>query len=172
MHNNHQRGAFAIEMAFVLAFLAMLFLFSTDLSQQLLNRTRLDRVSYSLVNVVKERTRFYAGREPVSQQDFDQLTQIAARLLARESVELSDSFGIALQSLVDGQPVRFSKSYLDALPCLPEQDIQALTELVPENDAGKRYPLYQVTLCLNSQAWFDKAAGDHLLASSSTMVGR
>ncbi|BDY04203.1 tight adherence pilus pseudopilin TadF [Ferrimonas sp. YFM] len=169
---HQQQGAFAIEMAFVLAFLVTLFLFSADLSQQVLNRAKLDRVSYSLVNLVKERQRFYAEREPLSRADFLQIQEIAARLLHKSTAEEQDQFGISVQSLVEGTQVSFSKTFAGDTPCVPDNNISTLSELVPENDAGKRFPLYQVTLCMTSSSWYDKAIGQHLISATSVMPGR
>ncbi|WP_169628182.1 tight adherence pilus pseudopilin TadF [Ferrimonas futtsuensis] len=167
-----QGGAFAIEMAFVLAFLVTLFLFSADLSQQVLNRAKLDRVSYSLVNLVKERQRFYEGRVTLSLEDFKQIRDIAARLLHKSQVEEQDQFGITVQSLVEGSQTSFSKSFAGETSCEPENSIASLSALVPENDEGKRFPLYQVTLCMTSSSWYDRVIGQHLISATSVMPGR
>ncbi|WP_417347719.1 tight adherence pilus pseudopilin TadF [Ferrimonas sp.] len=169
---NRQEGAFAIEMAFVLAFLVTLFLFSADLSQQVLNRAKLDRVSYSLVNLVKERQRFYEGRIALSQADFLQIRDIAARLLNKSQVEDREQFGITVQSLVEGNQTSFSKSFAGDTACEPDNSIASLSALVPENDEGKRFPLYQVTLCMTSSSWYDRAIGQHLISATSVMPGR
>lgn len=167
-----QQGAFAIEMTIVLMGLAALLMFGADLSQQVLSRAKLDRMSYSLVTLVKERQRFYQGREALSQADFNQVDQIAARLLGKQSNEQRGQFGITVQSLIEGRQTSYTRSLGDNTPCQPKHNLTALTELVPTNDEGTGVPLYQVTVCVTSESWFDRTLGDHLISSTSVMPGR
>lgn len=169
VHN--QQGAFAIELAFVLAFMVTLFLFCIDLSTQVLNRAKLDRLSYSLVSLVKERQRFFEERTELSETDFNQLQTIAAQMLSNESGQTVD-FGIQVDSLIEGRSQSFNQPYPGETGCEPETPIAQLSQLVPSKASGDEFPLYQVTLCLGSDAWFDRSRGIALIRSSSVMAGR
>jgi len=161
----NQRGVFAIEMSFVLFFIAALLIFTGDIAFKLFNRIALDRVSYSLVNIVKERSRFYDKRFELNKRDIDDIQMLASRLLGGHR-----SFGLRVQSLNNGVNQTFDGGA--GAGC----NVPALSAaLVPENIAGTAFPLYQVTLCYDIDNWFDKFLGSKTkshLQSTSVIVGR
>ncbi|MCW8327424.1 hypothetical protein MD588_01230 [Photobacterium sp. SDRW27] len=169
---NNQRGVFAIEMAFVMFFLAALLFFTGDIAYKLFNRGNLDRASYSLVNIAKERSRFYGKRLELSQQDVNGLETIAKRLLGDRN-----HFGLRVESLINGKYQEFNNTVDSSTAC---SSIDSLTnqkkeELVPVSLQGKKFPLYQVTLCYSVDNWFDRFMGKNKnsnLHSSSVIVGR
>lgn len=160
---NNERGVFAIEMSFVLFFIAALLMFTADIAFKLFSRVALDRVSYSLVNIVKERSRFYDKRIILNQQDIDDVANLASRILTEKH-----PFGLSVQSLYQGVHQTFDTDTGCNVPALS-------AELVPENIAGTGFPLYQVTLCYEIDNWFDRFSGrttKSRLQSTSVIVGR
>ncbi|WP_260811054.1 tight adherence pilus pseudopilin TadF [Vibrio splendidus] len=166
------KGSFTIELALVLIVLIALFYFMTDLSHKLIIRAQLDRASFSIVNVLKERTRFYDERFNLSQQDLVDMQSISSRLLNTNSSNVA----IQIESL-QGKTIRtvFASPQYGTLGCTT-LGIDQKTLLVPEED-GVIFPLYQVSLCVESDSWFSRVWGDPLsstmvVSSSSVMVGR
>lgn len=173
---NKQQGAFAIEMAFVMFFLAALLFFTGDLAYKLFNRVNLDRASYSLVNVVKERTRFYNKQFELNQKDLNELQTIATRLLNGHN-----QFGLRIESWIDGKIQVFNHTVGSSPTCLDFDSFNQSkrSELVPVHLTGEPFPLYQVTLCYKIDNWFNKfLVGNHknkkqsYLHSTSVLVGR
>lgn len=183
---NKQHGVFAIEMAFVLFFLCALLIFTGDIAYQLLNRVNLDRTSYSLVNILKERTRFFSTqnadgsrtvRYAVTQKDADDMESLAARLLGRPD---TGTFGLRVESLrYNGSTEyydRYTKSMNNTLDCDPDDALTSRRSLVPLSASGKAAPLYQITVCYRIDSWFNRFMGSNnqqaYLHSSSAIVGR
>ncbi len=167
-----QRGIFAIEMSFVLFFIAVLVVFTGDISFKLFNRVALDRASYSLVNILKERTRFYNKRFELNQQDIDDIQMLGSRLLADNR-----AFGLRIESLHKGVFQTFTGNVNQAPVCSNVDSLNQTkrAELVPENSNGKEFPLYQVTLCYLVDSWFEQFFGNAKkshLQSTSVIVGR
>ncbi|MCV6037804.1 hypothetical protein OFP00_32490, partial [Escherichia coli] len=78
---SRQKGSFAIELFFVLIAIVTIFYFMTDLSDKLMTRAKLDRSSFALVNILKERTRYYDERVNLNAIDTSHMQILAARLL-------------------------------------------------------------------------------------------
>jgi len=169
---NKQQGVFAIEMSFVLFFIAALLVFTGDIAFKLFNRVELDRTSYSLVNIVKERTRFYNKRFELNQQDMDDIQQLASRLLTGNR-----PYGLRVESLNKGVLQTFNRTVAQGPTCHSVDSLKqaSRSQLVPKNLAGKLFPLYQVTLCYEVDSWFEQFLGDKKqthLQSTSVIVGR
>ncbi|PSW07400.1 tight adherence pilus pseudopilin TadF [Photobacterium lipolyticum] len=169
---NKQRGVFAIEMSFVMFFLAALLFFTGDIAYKLFNRGNLDRASYSLVNIVKERSRFYDKRFELNQQDLSDMQKLASELLNDHK-----QFGLRVESLVKGSYQEFNNTVDASTACstLDSLNNPKRKELVPVSLKGKEFPLYQVTLCYRVDNWFDRFMGKNktsYLHSSSVIAGR
>jgi tight adherence protein F len=172
-----QKGAFAIELGFVLIGLCAIYLFATDLSHKLLVRAKLDRSSFALVNVIKERSRYFdadiAGRTNLhlSQQDLVDLTAVASRML-NSSVE---DVALQIESYVIGESAVTHRSpNFSSLGCETDS-LSSYQSLVPVEN-GLSYPIYRITLCEKHHSWFEAFSSnqdaDMLLISSSIMPGR
>ncbi len=169
---NKQKGVFAIEMSFVMFFLAALLFFTGDIAYKLFNRVNLDRVSYSLVNIVKERTRFYHKRFELNQKDLSDIQKLASELLNDHN-----QFGLRVESLINGKIQIFNNTADNSSACLGFDSLnnRKRSELVPVNLKSKPFPLYQVTLCYEVDNWFDRFMGKNktsYLHSSSVIAGR
>ncbi|MGF1686543.1 membrane associated secretion system protein [Photobacterium japonica] len=177
---SRQRGAFAIELVFVLFALCAIFLFTTDLTHKLLLRSQLDRTSFALVNILKERIRYYSvvedgeriARYTLNQADSRDMQILAARMLNVPH----DDVAIKLEALINNVPQpAFTSAQFDQWHCQPTTPISRLTDLSPV-DGGKIFPLYQVTLCSQAESWFLPFLGERdasaTITSSSVIAGR
>ena len=141
---------------------------------------KLDTASYSLVNVLKERSRFYAKSPTISDEDVTKLQKMAAKLLFNdpESKEVRISVE-QLRHESDGS-VNVSRKG-DINSCQAATALRA--ELSPYSQAleavdRKQLFVYQVTLCMNITSPFryfllhkDNRV-EHGIRSSSVGVGR
>ena len=161
---NKQKGSFVIELAFVLMFLCLLTLFTADIAMQLFTRAKLDRVSYSLVNVLKERTRFYNGNNILTQDDYDQLDIIAKKLLP------DTNYNVLINSTV---PTEAITPTVKPVKCSPIIINPALIPISSLTDV--KFPVYQVTVCSAFNSWFGKfthGKNTFVIQSTSVMPGR
>ncbi|MBY3787053.1 hypothetical protein HPQ32_01135 [Photobacterium carnosum] len=162
---NKQKGSFVIELAFVLMFLCLLTLFTADIAMQLFTRAKLDRVSYSLVNVLKERTRFYDGNNTLTQHDYEQLYTIAGKLLP------DTNYGVLIKSTVSKKDINTPS--MASVKCSP---VVINPALIPISSlTGVKFPVYQVTVCASFNSWFGKfthGKNTFVIQSTSVMPGR
>lgn len=169
---SRQKGAFAIELFFVLIAIVTIFYFMTDLSDKLMTRAKLDRSSFALVNILKERTRYYDERVNLNAIDTSHMQILAARLLGTSP----DSIAIKIEALHNKTVwEQFVSTEYENLGC----NAVALNEkadLVPVENSVV-FPLYQVTLCQKETSWFATLWGNSggstmTISSSSVVVGR
>ncbi|MFS1412602.1 membrane associated secretion system protein [Vibrio sp. 10N.286.49.C2] len=167
-----QQGAFAIELMIVLLIFAGIYLFMTDISHKLLVRAQLDRTSFALVNILKERTRFYGGVSSLSDSDQTDMRQLAYRMLDKDETNLA----IKIEALHNKSTVDvFTSAPFEAMGC-QAVDISEKGALAPIED-GTIYSLYQVSLCDQKESWFANFWGDSgtptfTITSSSVVAGR
>ncbi|MGF1747820.1 MULTISPECIES: tight adherence pilus pseudopilin TadF [Vibrio] len=167
-----QKGAFAIELTMVLIVFLGIYLFMTDISHKLLVRSQLDRVSFALVNILKERTRFYGGVATLNDSDRDDMQALAYRMLGKEESDLA----IKIEALHNKTSVDvYTSAPYEALGC-QATDISEKGALAPVEE-GTIYSLYQVTLCDQADSWFANFWGNSgtptfTITSSSVVAGR
>nr|WP_301333986.1 tight adherence pilus pseudopilin TadF [Vibrio agarivorans] len=169
-----ERGAFTVELALVLIVMIVIFYFMTDVSHKLLVRAKLDRASFALVNVLKERTRYFDESFTLTANDESEMRLIASRLLDADV----DGVAIRVEALHNGTSADtnlFESEEFNNLGCNVPL-LSTKENLVPVEN-GVPFSLYQVTLCENSSSWFARLLGianlsEMTIASSSVMVGR
>ncbi|ABU74080.1 tight adherence pilus pseudopilin TadF [Vibrio campbellii] len=174
----YQKGSFMIELVFVLTALWGVYLFGADLSHQLFVRAKLDRSSFALVNVIKERTRYFeadvlAGKNlSVTNTDLLDLAEVAGRMLDMPPEDVA----IKIESLTNKANVAaFTSSKFNKLGCETDS-ILAHADLAPV-EKGIVYPLYRVSVCEEQSSWFkpffNGGTGTTVkIGSSSIMPGR
>lgn len=161
---NKQKGSFVIELAFVLMFLCLLTLFTADIAMQLFTRAKLDRVSYSLVNVLKERTRFYEGNNTLTQSNYNHIYSIAGKLLP------DTNYNVLINSTA---PIMTITPNVKSVACSPVAIDPALIPI--SSLTGVKFPVYQVTVCASFNSWFGKfthGKNTFVIQSTSVMPGR
>ncbi|WP_418641440.1 tight adherence pilus pseudopilin TadF [Vibrio chaetopteri] len=174
---SNQRGVFAIELAFIIFTLCAIFMFATDLSHKLLVRAKLDRTSFALVNILKERYRYFDGditnkvNIEVTETELDEMRQVAARLLGTNE----DQVAIQIESLIDAQfETQLASNRFKSLGC-SSGSIVSEQHLVPQ-EGSVQFPLYRVTICEQHDSWFDPFVDGDIenvtIHSSSVMPGR
>lgn len=169
-----------IELCFVLSMLSLFLMFISDTAMQLLTRGELDRISYSLVSVVKERSRFFVDDEnhpvwPVSKQEADDLREILARRTTSGFVVIVESaYEDALGDTISNS-FTSSGNGGQALAAACGQGTELaqsplFTQLA--NDSGVKLATYRVTVCQQSPNYFNPTGQPRVIQSSAVMVGR
>lgn len=175
---SRQQGTFTIELLFVLIALWGIYLFAADLSNQLLTRAKLDRSSFALVNIIKERSRYFDGdvlagqNVSVTRKELRDMVKVASRMLNTPV----NNVAIKIESLTNNNNVaEFSSSKFRSLNCQTDSIIDH-ADLAPV-DKGIVYPLYRVSLCEEESSWFQPFFNSGTsttvkITSSSIMPGR
>jgi len=150
----------------VVMFVFIFFLADLILRQATIGK--LDRVSYSVAGVLRERIQLYNARERLSQNDVDQALLLAKRILTdmNGSADMS-SMGIRVEEMHFTVPsnlsdnrkeVSFYKSWGSgsSASCSAPQPLRDMQQLTPKGSYGRWVPLYQVTVCLPTTSWFTR----------------
>ena len=173
------KGSVTIEFFFATMFMLIIFAFMVELVLLRSTMGKLDRTSYSLVNILRERTQFYNGDTNITERDAEQFRILAARLLDRKSGEVKvrlerwgeETNGVSVRGDQDCQPIT-------ALEKMSSLSPRSETIMNASNTEKRRVPLYQVTLCVeNSSLFADMVLGkehkiDKFVRSSSMAVSR
>jgi tight adherence protein F len=167
-----QQGVFTIEAAFVIGLLVFMMLFLADIAIQLLSQTQAQRISYSLTTALKERSRFFEGRQAITQQDFEVINELASDLLSLQAPSKRDGYGLFMESLTDTGVQSFSKSFDSGSNCNPDTSIGNMSHLIPVRQDGARFPIYQVTICIKVDGLLNAVPGLRHISSSSLLPGR
>lgn len=142
--------------------------FMADLVLRQATLGKLDRVSYSVAGVLRERIQLYDAREELNQQDVDQSLALAKRVLKdmNSTADLS-AMGIAVEEIHFEDPrdlsdtsktVKMSHTWHSgaAQGCQAPQPLNNLQQLSPRGSYGRWVPLYQVTLCIPTISWYTR----------------
>ncbi|HHL2499865.1 TPA: tight adherence pilus pseudopilin TadF [Yersinia enterocolitica] len=167
---NHQnllsntQGAVIVEFSFIIFIIVIFIKVLISISEYYSTIGKLDRISYSLAGVIRERTRLYYNDRELTQLQVDQLQRLANNMLANpgsppdnlkikiETVHFnSTQSSTAQDKIIDNAK---SLSFSSGGDCEPDQPLRELSELSSFSNAGRWIPLYQVTLCLPANAWY------------------
>ncbi|OOF69804.1 tight adherence pilus pseudopilin TadF [Rodentibacter caecimuris] len=171
----NNKGSVSIEFVFMLIFLVFIFAFLADLAIIRSTTGKLDNVSYSLVSILRERTQLYDKEARVTDQDLKDFEQLAKRLVYGNKESEKDVY-IVLEHWHEGN----SSSRQSSAKCTPYRKIETLSRLSPRSEINneRKIPLYQVTLCVETNSFFkalllDKANQSlGMIRSSSFSVSR
>lgn len=169
-----QRGVFSIEMVFVLFGMGMFLFFLFDSGYQIVQTSQLNRASYALVSVLKERSAFFSRGSKTIRWEIDgdqavQIQQMAQQLLGENSANVRVNIGLKSGA----KPEQNQLAGNSAIPCPASPIASSLSY-------GGKFPLnvYRVTVCRRVPAFFERAVlGDsqqtsRVLQSTSLFVGR
>ncbi|OAN14031.1 hypothetical protein A3K86_12525 [Photobacterium jeanii] len=193
INNNKQRGSVAIELTFVLGALAMCMMFAGDLAAKMTIQGELDNLSYSMVNIIRDRSALYSTphakkvREELSKADAAQIDRIVRSTLSRQRVGFSEH---KYALIVEGAQF-YNAASKDIPPSIKNYDIfqfgnrqlscdvldkSEFTTLAPYTNKKRYMPMYRVTVCYESPDLFQRFAQSSsqpiVIRSSSINVGR
>lgn len=186
---SRQSGVFIIEFALVASILVLFLVFTSDVIGKQSMHGHLQRLSYSGVNVIKERTQLYTPElypdeeqyERVSADQANELFQLLQNSMQRTMSGFKPkAFGMYLEQVLFednnlSNPVATELEPLNSdLPCVPTHKLETMTELFLETSWGNAAPLYRVTLCYKSDNWFGALVDIEFttVSTSSIMIGR
>lgn len=187
----NQQGVVVLEFFFSIIFLLLLLFFMIDLALIRGNTGKLDNLSYSLVNILRERTQLYREKDIIirtlSNADVETYRRIAKSMFYGDPDDKRPLY-VVLDSLqferspLDEKPVlnqKLSHQFGDISECEPTTDLWDITNLAPRSEVDYKFvlPIYQVTVCVPTYSIFKSfTAGEHyangMLRSSSISVGR
>ena len=173
-----QRGTFSIEFSLIAIAFSMLLVFSGDVIIKLAVKGKLDRLSFSLVSILKERTQLYGEDYTIKAAETNAVYQIGEHSLQRtmQSYTASDFGALIEEQTFDNggtanAAVRF---YVGTLRCNVSDFLSELTHVSVVTSWGRQASLYRVTLCYDTDNWFGSLVGERFtrINSSSIMIGR
>lgn len=181
----NKRGSVTIEFIFMLMLLTFIFAFLADFVIVRSTQGKLDNASYSLVNVLREREQLFGdkGTETLTYDDLHDFEKVARGLLYGDKNDDNQKVLIVLEHFWR-EPGSTSNKF-ERLPsssngCEPYRKIEELVDLSPNSEIydGRKIPLYQVTLCAETNSFFkslylskeNQSLG--LIRSSSLAVSR
>lgn len=158
----------AVSVEFVLISIALIFFifFLTDLVIRQATVGKLDRVSYSVAGILRERIQLFDARETLNQQDVDAAADLAKKILMdmNSTIDLSQMslhveemhFEDPIRLGDDRKQIKIYKSWDSgsSVHCMPPQPLNEQQQLTPRGSYGRWVPLYQVTVCLPTFSWF------------------
>jgi len=182
-----RRGAIAVEFAITSVFILIFIFFLTDLVMREGMSGRLDRVSYSVAGVMRERTQLFDARESWTNQDTEETWQLAYRMLHDMDPDADLSkMTIAVNSMSFSPPgnqndyskptIYYSqgrKGALSTAQCEVGNSLWNVAELTPRGSFGRWVPMKAIVVCLPVQSWFSKLwslAGQPPVMKSTSMV--
>ncbi|MDD1781723.1 pilus assembly protein TadF [Enterovibrio sp. ZSDZ35] len=179
---NKQRGVFSIELAMILVGFSLIIVFTMDVVTKQSVKGKLDRLSYSVVSLLKERTQLFDGEERMTNGE----AAAALALVSNSLTATMNSFEASRVGILIEQQ-RFN-SEQQAIPsvngvniykvgeydCEPVARLSTKAELSPVTNFGNRLSLYQVTLCYQTDNLFGSLIGKswELARSTSISIGR
>ena len=125
---------------------------------------KLDRISYSLSGIIRERTRLYDGDNKLTEEQVSQLRILANKMLSNSGLS-EPNVAITIETVhfnptqspaIENKVIDDTKSLsLSIGSCEPDKPLKELTQLSAFSNAGRWIPLYQVTLCLPASTWYN-----------------
>ena len=173
-----QGGNFSVEFAIVGLFFGLMLVFSGDVIIKLSVKGKLDRLSFSLVNVLKERTQLYGEDYKIKPAEATSLQTIAEHSLGRTLGTFDNSkFGILVEELTFsaiGAANPLNPFPLGSQSCEVSKTLAELAYLSVVTSWNRQASLYRVTLCYETDNWAGSLLGTDFttVSSSSVMIGR
>lgn len=183
----NNRGSVTIEFVVMLLVLLFMLVFMADLAILRSNMGKLDNLSYSLVNVLRERTQLYGkGHEAIQSPEVGNFRKLAKGMFFGDP-ESDKELYIVLNSIqfkntttpTEKPQIKNNITLGDTAQCTPTTNLKDVDYIAPRSEINNNriIPLYQVTVCIPSYSIFkaiiagDASAG-RTLRSSSIAVGR
>ncbi|RDE68925.1 pilus assembly protein TadF [Aggregatibacter segnis] len=177
-----KKGSVTIEFVFMLVLLLFIFAFLVDFVIVRTTQGKLDNATYSLVNILRERTQLYndKGTNTLTTKDLQDFEKLA-KLTLFGDVNSNKQVGVVLEHWWQDNGIGTSDAQSNLSNCQPYKKLNNdLAYLSPYSEISnqRKVPLYQVTLCIEVGSFFqslivkkeNQSLG--LLSSSSLAVAR
>lgn len=175
--NYKQKGNFTVEFAIVGVAFSFLIIFSADVIVKLSLKGKLDRLSYSVANILKERTQFYNDSYTLSKAETRTLNTIAKQSMRRTSQNFDGKrWGMHIEALqFNSRDESVVVSFPEGTqPITPSIGMDSLRNLAVMTSWGRRASIYRVTMVYRTENWFGALIGEEFntVSSSAIMIGR
>jgi tight adherence protein F len=177
-----QQGNFIVEFAIVGIALSLLLTFSADVIVKLSYKGKLDRLSYSMVNLLKERTQLYGDGYSLGEDNVRDIVNITKGSLHRMGKQFDEQkFGFRIEAVTfDSQQTPTYQSFpqssglVSEITCTLSHSLNDMTYLSKVTTWGRRAALYRVTFCYDTANWFGRLFTETFtrVQSSSVIIGR
>lgn len=177
-----KKGSVTIEFVFMLVLLLFIFAFLVDFVIVRTTQGKLDNATYSLVNILRERTQLYndKGTNTLTTKDLQDFEKLA-KLTLFGDVNSNKQVGVVLEHWWQDNGIGAPDVQSNLSSCQPYKKLNNdLAYLSPYSEISnqRKVPLYQVTLCIEVGSFFqslivkkeNQSLG--LLSSSSLAVAR
>lgn len=178
-------GSAIIEFSLVIFIIMLLIKLFISVTEYQSTIGKLDRISYSLAGIIRERNRLYSDDEMLTQNNVNDLASLANNMLLASGIS-SNNFAITVETLhfnptesaaPGNKIINDTKSEEFSVgTCHPIRSLREMADLSPYSNRGRWVPLYQVTLCLPAptgyQALFSQTESIPILRSSAITIER
>lgn len=176
------RGAAIVEFVFVVFIITLLIKVLITVATYQATVGKLDRISYSIAGIVRERERLYGGNERLSQAQYNELTELTKKMLSDSGLS-NRNITMKIENLSFTNATGLKEPDIHNSPeyssgsCEPTRSLKDMTQLSPYSNSGRWIPLYQVTLCLLPTAsWYNmlinQGGAATPITSSAVTIGR
>ncbi|CQH60722.1 tight adherence pilus pseudopilin TadF [Yersinia frederiksenii] len=153
-------GTVIVEFVFVVFIITLLINLMISVAAYQSTVGKLDRISYSIAGIVRERGSLYADDIQLTQNQVAELKKLAEEMLLRSGLQKNDiamtvetlhfhATPPEIKSIDNNKTLSFSMG-----ACQPTQPLHKMIALSPYTNTGRWLPLYQVTLCLSASPWY------------------
>ncbi|MFT2099113.1 tight adherence pilus pseudopilin TadF [Marinomonas sp. 2405UD66-6] len=179
MDYKNERGNFTVEFAIVGVFFALLLVFSADIAIKLSVKGKLDRMSYSAVGIIKERSQLFSESSfNITESDFTEADAIIQASLNRTM----GNFNSALYgSVLEVQTFDESSHNANELQTYEGGNVSCdvgdplSSDLSVVTSWGRMATLYRVTLCYETDNLFGTLVDtvfNNTVSSNAVAIGR
>lgn len=169
LSTRRQRGTFMVEFALVGLVFAAALAFCTEAVISIATKGKLDRLVYSGVSLLKERTALFDENNlTVSSAEFNQLSSIMQNSFERMTNSFDvRKYGIRLEAWTPDSDDAVLQTG-GALNCSAKAPLTENMSVM--TSWGRRASLYRLTVCYEIPSWFSQ--GQNTVQSSALMIGR
>lgn len=166
-----QQGNFSVEFAIVGVFFALLLVFSGDIVSKISIKGKLERMAFSAVSIIKERTELF-GEDvfDVTNEQAEKAYHIVQSSLHRTVGDFADDRFRFVLHVRRGNSVRqwISPGRIVCDVSTPDKNLNFMTTY------GRDATLYQVALCYDTNNWFGDLIGEQfrMVSTKAIMMGR
>ena len=179
---SNTQGAAIVEFSFIVFIIIIFIKALTSISEYYSIVGKLDRISYSLAGIIRERARLYSDDDQLTKEQVSQLRLLANNMLSNSGLS-QPSLAIKIETVhfnptqspaAENKVIDGTKSLSFSIgTCEPDKPLKELTQLSSFSNARRWIPLYQVTLCLPVDTWHNtlfSQTGNVIYIKSSSMT--